>query len=192
MKKLKSAFPLLLVLVLFLLAGCQDKKETTVVTKDSTTTVNNNTQTTVVVPPVEKTTTTTTTTPAPTTTTTTTPSNTGTTTTVVVPTIGKTWTTITTQRGDIIRYIEAKKQPEAHVVVFSLRDAIRTLPSQSAGLSEEKKITLNKLVASANDLSDKVDKYLAANDFVNAKTASDQLVSLLDQIKILYPNESFK
>ena len=194
MKTIKSLFLLQFAVIAFIFAGCDQKSDTTVIKKDSTTTVNNNTQTTVVVPQttekvIEKSTTTNTTTPAPTTTTPSTQSST--TTTVTYPKIGKTWTTVTTRRTDMDKYIAAKNQPEAHTVVYSIRDLIRSLPSQSAALAADKRATLDKLVAQASDLSEKVDKYLAANDFANAKATSDQLNSLLDQIKILYPNESF-
>ncbi len=189
MKILKAVFLTQLALVLFLIAGCDQKSDTTIIKKDSTTTINNNTEKTVVVPQTtEKTTTTTTTVVPPTTTTT---PGTTTTTTVVSPKIGKTWTTVTTNRTNMDKYIAAKNQPEAHVVVYSIRDLIKSLPSQSASLAADKRATLEKLVTQASDLSEKVDKYLAANDFANAKATSDQLNALLDQIKILYPSDSF-
>ncbi|CAN5435348.1 hypothetical protein BH10BAC5_BH10BAC5_23700 [soil metagenome] len=193
MKILKAVLLTQLAFVFFLFAGCEQQKDTTIIKKDSTTTVNNNTQTTVVVPQTtEKSTTTTTTVPPPTTTTTTTPSTTTQTqTTVTYPRIGKTWTTVVTKRTDLTKSIEAKKLPEAQVVVVDLRDLLKSLPSQSAELSAEKRSTLDNLVADATELSNRLDKYLAANDFANAKATSTQLNALLDKIKILYPKESF-
>ncbi len=113
-------------------------------------------------------------------------------TTVTAPKIGKVWESIQKKNDELNKTIQSKKLEGVHEIAFSIRDLVKTLPAQSAGLAADKKAALDKNVKEISDLAEQLDKYGDANDMKNTSMTYATFVTTLDSIKSLYPEESFK
>jgi len=107
------------------------------------------------------------------------------------PKIGKTWDAIQKKDDELGKTIESKKLDGVHEIAFAIRDLVKSLPGQSAGLGSDKVNMLNTHVKEIEKNADLLDKYGDANDYKNAKATMDIFNTHLQAIKAMYPVDSF-
>lgn len=103
-----------------------------------------------------------------------------------------TWTKIQSAKTALDAVIASKKLKTVHEAAFKVRDIVRTLPTQSSGLSPDKAKTLATQVKNVDQLAGKLDE---AGDAGNLKATQDNQAGLsdtLDTIHDLYPSGTFK
>ncbi len=107
------------------------------------------------------------------------------------PKIGKIWNSIQKKNDELKNIIETNKLKEVHEYAFAVRDLIKTLPDQSAGLGADKVDMLKMHIKEVEKTADLLDKYGDNNDMKNTKAAYETFNNHIQAIKAMYPAESF-
>ncbi len=100
---------------------------------------------------------------------------------------GEAWASVLADRKALNAAVKTGSLSEVHDLVFSIRDAIVTLPYKSSGLTPAKKKSLVARVEQIAQLAENLDKYGDANDAKQTKAEYAKFEQALNVIESLYP-----
>ena len=100
---------------------------------------------------------------------------------------GATWGQILADRKTLATAINERRLSAVHDLIYSLRDAVVTLPFKSNDLSPVNKITLTQLINTLAALADTIDADADAHRLEKTRAGFDDLVKNLNAVAALYP-----
>ena len=108
-----------------------------------------------------------------------------------VPKVGMIWKNIETKNNSFDKIIKSGNYQHLHEAE-EIVNLLKSLPSRSQGLGEEKLKSLNNLVTEISRTSSEIDELSHNNKKNDIPAAYEKFKKQLAQLKSIYPAESFK
>ncbi len=102
------------------------------------------------------------------------------------------WNQVTVANAALDKVIKSKQLNKVHEAAFKVRDIVKTLPSKSQALSQDKQKSLASQIKNIEQLASKLDTAGDSNNLKDTQENQAGLNDALDIIKGLYPAGTLK